>query len=235
MKVAIMQPYLFPYIGYFQLIHAVDAFVIYDDVNFIKGGWIHRNRILMNGQPIYFSIPLKKRSSFIAINNTEINQDLFDKWKMKFLKSLQISYGKAPYYIETVALIEGVLNKHYLTISDLAIQSVQAICEILSVKTNILVSSKDFYNTKPLPKTERLINITKDLQGDTYVNPIGGLELYHHDDFNTKNIQLLFLKSNPIAYKQFENNFMPWLSIIDVMMFNSKDTVKSMLNEYTLE
>ncbi|VXC55839.1 WbqC family protein [Chryseobacterium sp. 8AT] len=110
MKIAVMQPYIFPYIGYFQLIKAVDKFIFYDDVNYIKGGWINRNNILINKNKSLFTIPLDKASPFITINETNINLKIFREWRLKFLKTMEQSYKKAPYYSQTYSII--VKNKN---------------------------------------------------------------------------------------------------------------------------
>src|SRR4051812_42347879 len=104
MRLAIMQPYIFPYIGYFQLIAAVDAFVIYDDVNYIKQGWINRNRILFNGKDLLFTVPLENASSFKKINEVSVHKHLYEGWKVKFGKSLRATYFKAPYFNEIISL-----------------------------------------------------------------------------------------------------------------------------------
>jgi hypothetical protein len=236
MKLAIMQPYIFPYIGYFQLINTVDTFVFYDDVNYIKGGWINRNKILVNKAPYLFSIALNNSSSFIAINQTKLNSDKFAKGNEKLLRTIEQSYKKAPYFDNVFPLINDfLLDYKKLTISDLAIDSVLLISKYLELKTEFKVSSLHFPETKGFDKIDRLIEICKKEQVSNYVNPIGGLELYDKNQFRNHNLKLNFLKSNPIEYKQFNNEFVPWLSILDVMMFNSKTRVLSMLNEYELE
>ncbi len=234
MKVAIMQPYLFPYIGYFQLINAVDTFVFYDDVNFIKSGWIHRNRVLIKGEPKYFSVPLSNQSSFIEISKTEINEKLYETRNSQFLKSLQINYSKAPFFQETFNLVESVLKTTKKTIADLAIDSTKEICNYLSITSKFKKSSMHFSETPHLKGGERLIEMCKMLESKSYINPIGGLELYDKKIFKEQGLDLLFLKSNPIVYKQFSNEFIPNLSIIDVLMFNSKEQVREMLNQYEL-
>ncbi len=234
MKLAIMQPYLLPYIGYFQLINTVDCLVFYDDVNFIKGGWIHRNRIIINGEPIYFSVPIEKQSSFLRINETQINNKLIQNWKNKFLKTLLVNYTKAPFFDSTYELISKILNNQHKTISELAISSIIQVSEFLELPTKFKRSSLDFPETTTLKGAERLIEICKTSHANTYINPIGGQELYSKEQFSKKAIKLFFLKNKPIQYKQFDNKFVSWLSIIDVLMFNSKVEVVKMLNEYEL-
>jgi len=235
MRIAIMQPYLFPYIGYFQLIRAVDKFIIYDDVNFIKQGWINRNQVLVQGSKQLFTVPLQKQSSFININETFINQKQFEKWKIKFLRTIEQSYKKAPFFEQVNQLINNVLSNvnDEVAISTVALKSLLGISNFLDLNTEFVLTSS-LYNNIHLKGQERIIDISKKEQAKKYINPIGGVDLYNKEDFYKENIQLNFLKSNNIQYKQFKNEFVPWLSIIDVVMFNSKEEIKEMLNNYTL-
>lgn len=232
MKVAIMQPYFFPYIGYFQLINAVDTFVFYDDVNFIKKGWVNRNKILSNNKVYLFTIPLVGASQNKKINEIDVLVSL--KWKDKFLKNIKESYSKAPYFESTFELITGVFNGKFETISDLAVLSILHISEYLELPTMFSRSSLDFPESKELKGAERLLEICKTSNADTYINPIGGQELYDKEKFINDGVELYFLKSKEIQYKQFNNEFLPWLSIIDVLMFNSKEEIKTFLNNFNL-
>ncbi len=231
MTLGIMQPYIFPYIGYFQLINSVDKFVIYDDVNFINKGWINRNRILNNGKESLFSIPLKEASQNKLINEIEVNWD--NSWKNKFLKTLEQCYKKAPFYQDVLPLIEQTISLDNEVISKVIENNLKLVCEYLAIKTEIISSSSIYKNTH-LKAQERILDICLQERATQYVNPIGGLELYDKDFFEAKNIELNFIKSNPIEYKQYKNEFVPWLSMIDILMFNSKEEIKSLLNSYEL-
>lgn len=230
-----MQPYFMPYIGYFQLINAVDKFIIYDDVNFIKQGWINRNQILIQGSKQFFTVPLKKQSSFLKINETFINNNQFEKWKIKFLKTIEQSYSKAPFFEQVNPIINKVLSSFdvELTISDLAFNSLLEISNFLMLETKFVLSSS-LYDNCNLVGQERILNICKKEEAKEYINLFGGVDLYNKNSFLKENIKLNFIKSNLIEYKQFKNKFVPWLSIIDVLMFNDKEEIKEMLNEYTL-
>ena len=234
MKIAIMQPYFFPYIGYFQLIKDVDLFVFYDDVNFIKGGWINRNRLIQKNVSFMFTVPLTNISSNKKINEIKISSNEFNKWKKKFFKTIEQNYYKAPFFNETVDIINITLNSEFKTISDLAIVSIVNTCNYLGIKTNFEISSQKHSESKLLKREERLVAICKKNECKTYINPIGGRELYTKEYFIKKGIELLFLKSNDISYNQFSNIYVPNLSIIDVLMFNSNERIKELLNEYKL-
>ncbi|MBB6005300.1 WbqC family protein [Arcicella rosea] len=231
MKIAIMQPYIFPYIGYFQLINAVDKFIIYDDVSFINKGWINRNRILVNGKDSLFTIPLKEASQNKLINSIEVNWD--SAWKSKFLKTIEQSYKKAPYYQQILPLIEDLLNTEKSIFSEIIFENLTQICQYLGIKTEIVPSSSIYQNTA-LKAQERIIDICEQEKIDTYINPIGGLELYDKAAFQTIGKELFFIKSKAICYTQFKNEFVPWLSIIDVLMFNSLEQISVLLNDYEL-
>lgn len=231
MRLAIMQPYIFPYIGYFQLVNAVDHFVFYDDVTFIKQGWINRNNILLNGKPHLFTIPLQNASSYQLIHDTKISA--VSNWSSKFLKTIEQAYKKAPQYQEVFSLVEKTLNHEYESIGDLAKMSIKNVSDYLGIKTVFTDTSKIFQNNE-LSAQNRVLDICQKLKTENYINPIGGQELYSKEVFKENAIDLFFIKSKPIAYKQFENEFVPYLSIIDLMMFNEKEQVLSFTNQYEL-
>ena len=228
-----MQPYFMPYVGYFQMIKAVDKFVFYDDVNYIKQGWINRNKILVNNNEFLFTVPLQKASPFVFIKDTEINDKMYENWKVKFSLTILQSYKKAPYFPEINDLVKNIVETECNTISQLAIKSVIEISKYLDLKAKFFVASER-YDNKELERKERLMNICKKEKANHYINAIGGQELYSKADFMKEKIQLDFIKSKPIEYKQFNNEFVPWLSIIDVLMFNSVEDINEMLNQYEL-
>lgn len=234
MKIAIMQPYFFPFIGYFQLVNAVDKFVFYDDVNYIKRGWINRNRILSNEHDVFITIPLKKASQNYLINETYISYD--KKQINKILTTIRMSYTKAPFYNEVYGVIEGVFEnvKESYLISELAANTVIRVSEYLGIETVFEYSSKLYSNTKGLDKAERLMEICKANSSKEYINVAAGRNIYSKEMFAVHNIDIKFIESKPIEYKQYGNEFIPWLSIIDVLMFNSVDEVRRMLNQYSL-
>lgn len=231
MKLGIMQPYFFPYIGYWQLMNAVDKYVIYDDVNFIKGGWINRNRILVNGKPQYFNVQMKGASPFKLINEVEVNNSEISV--NKNLKTIYMAYHKAPNFLKVNLLIEKILKNQTPNLAEYVINSIKSIAEYLNIKTEIIISSKLSKNNE-LKNQDKVIDICKKLNATDYYNAIGGMELYSFDDFRKNGINLSFLKTNDISYEQFNNEFVPNLSIIDVMMFNSQEEIKAMLNDFTL-
>lgn len=233
MKVAIMQPYIFPYIGYFQLIHAVDSFVFYDDVNFIKRGWINRNRILIDGDEKLISFPCIKASQNKLINEVKIN--LKNKEYNSILKTIYHAYKNTPKFKNIYPIIESILQANVNNISELAILSIKKISHHLDINTDFLISSHNYSNSKGMDKADRLIYITKELKSDEYINAFGGRDIYSKKYFRNNRIELQFLKPIIKEYNQNTTKFTPNLSIIDVLMFNDKSTIKNIfLNSYEL-
>ena len=228
MNLAVMQPYLFPYIGYWQLIDAVDIFVIYDDVNFIKQGYINRNKILQNQKAHLFTLELIGASSNKKINDIKIGGN-----SNKLLRTIKQNYSKAPFYKDVSLVLEDILNNEEKELSKFLGFSLVKIAKYLNINTKFLYSS-DIKNDKTFKAQDRLIEMSKILNATGYINSIGGVELYDKEVFSQNNINLNFLKSSEILYKQFNNEFVPNLSIVDILMFNSQDNIKNMLTQFEL-
>ena len=231
MKVGIMQPHFLPYIGYWQLLNAVDKYVIYDDVNFIKGGWINRNRMLVNGEPKLFNIQMQGASPNKLINEIEVSNNKV--WKKKLLKTIENSYRKAPFYTDVFPIIEEIINYDECNLAKYLANSIKKVCNYLNIETELIVSST-LYKDNSLKAQEKVIAICKELKATEYYNAIGGQELYSYENFGADGIKLSFLKTNEIIYKQFDNSFISNLSILDILMFNSIEEIKSFLENYEL-
>lgn len=231
MKIAIMQPYFFPYIGYFQLIGAVDKFIFLDDVNFINKGWINRNNILLNAKPFRFTIPLKNASQNRKINEIEIVTD--SKLFTNFLKIIEQAYKNAPNYEIISELLHQLFTFEIDAIGNLAKQSIILTCQYIGLNTHFINSSAEYKNDD-LKGENRIIDICSKEKADTYINPMGGLELYNSKIFIENSIELKFIKPAQVKYDQFGEEFVPLLSIIDILMFNSKELIQKFLREYEL-
>lgn len=247
-----MQPYVFPYIGYFQLVYAAEVFVFYDDVNFINRGWINRNRILVNGKDHIFTIPCKDASQNKLIKDIAIAAD--PKAMDKILSTIRMAYSKAPYFADVYPVIEKTLSiteyaeqsssvfpslsvpvPYQSTIAHMAISSVVNICDYLGLQRIWRISSEQ-YDNRELKKADRLIDICHREGIDHYINASGGKEIYTHEYYASKGIKLNFLNPQRIEYPQFKNEFVPWLSMIDILMFNSReDIVNRILPAYHLD
>lgn len=232
MKIAIMQPYFFPYLGYFQLIQSVDNFVVYDDVNFIKRGWVNRNNILLNNKAQLITIPLLASSQNKLIKDIEIVRE--DKWKVNLFKTIEQAYRRAPYFTPTLELLESVVFSNTDSISELNIQSIKQTLKYLNIEKKLITSSKK-YDNDHLKAQERILNICL-IEGSSHYNNLpGGMHLYDKAIFEEHGIVLNFIEPTFKNYKQFNNEFVSGLSMIDILMFNKKEDVKQMLNEYSLQ
>lgn len=230
MKLGIMQPYFFPYLGYWQLINAVDKYVVYDDVTFIKGGWISRNNILLNGTGHMITLQLDNASSFRNINEIAISVNV--KARTKILKTIEQAYKKAPFYEKIMPMLENLIMNSKM-ISELNYEAILCINHYIGIDTEILLSSQ-IEKDCSLKGEEKVIHICNRLGADAYYNAIGGIELYHQAHFLKNNLELFFVKMRDVSYKQYDNEFVPNLSIIDVLMFNPVEKIRTYLNEYDL-
>lgn len=226
MKVAIMQPYFFPYIGYFQLVAAVDSFVFYDDVNFIKGGWINRNRLCLSGNIRYFSVPLSGASPNLKIN--EIKTQPLSTWHKKMVESVRQSYSKAPNFKVAFDLFMDVLQGADDGLSNLAKASVIKTSKALGL-TAMFIETSTVYENSHLGGCARVLDICLKEKAGHYVNLPGGRHLYNPDTFSGKGVQLDFIDPVLRPYGQFDRSFVPGLSILDVIMFNRFDEAKELL------
>jgi hypothetical protein len=231
MKAAIMQPYLFPYLGYFQRAAAVDAFVFHDDDNYKKGGWVNRNRILVNEKARYFTLCIVKASSNKLIKDLEIVADPANRNRITNI--IRSYYSKAPMLKEIMPMLEGLINNPEKNLSDYIESAFRCLCGYLGIKAAFLRSS-ELKKDPALKGQDKVIDILKKVGATEYINPIGGSALYSKDVFKKNAIELNFIKMREIKYAQFDGKFVPDLSIVDVLMFNPKDAVKNMLNSYEI-
>lgn len=222
------QPYLFPFIGYWQLINIADTYVISDSMQYIKKGYVNRNFILIEGKRHMFSLEVLGVRSEKLINEVEVGNN-----SKKILKSIFHAYKKAPYFNEVYPLIEKILLHNEKNLAKYIGNSIKKIAQFLDIDTKIIYLS-DLQGNTTLKAQNRTIDICTRLNADRYINAIGGQELYSKVSFKEKNIELNFLQTELIEYNQFDNEFVPYLSIIDIMMFNNKSDISKMLKEYTL-
>jgi hypothetical protein len=222
-----MQPYVFPYLGYFKLINAVDRFIVLDDVNYIKRGWINRNRILVNGREYLFTIPITAVSQNKKINEVFISEK-YPVWKEKFLRTMKRAYCKAPYFSTVMDLLHEILIFPEKKLSFFLSNSLKEICGYLHINTQLIKTSA-IYEKRDFKGEERIIDICKQNQAKEYLNLPGGNGLYSKSRFQRENILLRFIDSSIPPYKQGKNEFIPNLSILDVMMFNDKEKIMNMM------
>ena len=232
MKLAIMQPYFLPYIGYFQLMNSVDKFVIYDNIEYTKKGWINRNRILGNGADALISLPLKKDSDYLSV----IERFLADSWaadRVSMLNRIRESYRKSPQFNEVFPLVERCLKFENHNLFHFIFNAIQEVKTYLGITTPLVVSST-VKADHSLKSEQKVLDICRVMGATTYINPIGGLDLYQKPNFNKHGIELSFIKPENIQYTQFKEPFVPRLSILDVMMFNTSNDCSQMLRSFRL-
>ncbi|WP_219117196.1 WbqC family protein [Janthinobacterium sp. UMAB-56] len=227
MRVAIMQPYFLPYIGYFQLIAVADLFIVYDNIKYTKKGWINRNRMLLNDKDTTFTLPLKNASDHLHICEREISPQ-FDAEKL--LNQFKGAYQRAPYLRETMALLESIVHHPAANLFEFLLHSLVETCEHLGIATPFQRSSEIAID-HALKGQDKVLALCQATGADRYINPIGGLQLYREADFLAKGIVLEFLQSRLPPYPQSGGEFVPWLSIIDVMMFTSPASLQTAIRQ----
>jgi len=226
MKLAIMQPYLFPYLGYYQLAASVDRWVFHDDVMYIKQGYINRNNILVDGAAHRFSVPIRSQSDSRPINEHHAIPPFH-----KILKVISQAYAKSPCYSRVFPLVESVLDGRETNIARMAGASLHAVFDYLGIRIQTGWSS-EMCGHQRLKGQDRVLVICKALGVSEYVNPIGGVELYDEEAFAARGIRLLFHRMRHVSYHQGGFPFVPNLSMIDVLMHNDPDKATTLLREY---
>jgi len=228
-----MQPYFFPYIGYFQLIHAVDVFVFLDDVPFIKKGWINRNRLAFNETATWFTVPLRGQSQHTLINDVRIAPEEFRRWRRKFMLSLQHFYGKAPHYQTGMALVDEVLAPDSDRMANLAVTAITACCRLLGITTRFFSSSA--FSGSDLRGEERLIDLCNQASATEYINAPGGIGLYTKERFARNGLGLQFLLPGDIAYQADTVTHRLEFSILDAVMWCGPERISdNFLQQYSL-
>lgn len=218
-----MQPYFLPYLGYYQLIHSVDLFVIYDNIKYTKKGWINRNRMLQNGKDVMFSLPLKNDSDFLTIRDRQLATS-FNRGKL--LKSIENAYRNAPFFDQTFSLITKIVGHVDENLFQFLREALTSSCGHLGVATQFQISSEIAIDHK-LKGQDKVLALCSAVGATTYINAIGGTELYSRAEFQERGINLEFIRSKPYEYRQFDGAFVPSLSILDAMMFNAIPTLQT--------
>ncbi|MBK7001258.1 MAG: WbqC family protein [Rhodoferax sp.] len=228
MKVAIMQPYFLPYIGYYQLIAAVDLFILYDNIKYTKKGWFNRNRMLQNGKEVMFSLPLKSGSDYLNVCERELST-AFNRDKL--LNQFRGAYHRAPYFSQTFALVEEIIRHENTNLFKFLRHAIVKTCAHLGINTEIRNSS-DVAIDHSLKNQDKVLALCKAVNAKTYVNSIGGLNLYSAQVFRSCGLNLMFIRPRSFEYAQLGNGFVPWLSIVDVLMFNPQDRVQTCIHSH---
>lgn len=255
MRLGMMQPYFFPYLGYYQGILAVDKYILYDNLNYIKEGWMNKNRYLVVDQkPTYFIVRVKEKSSYKKINEIELVEGEY--WRKKILKSIFYNYKNSPFFDEVYPIVEGVVKAPVRYLTNLNAKSIIAVCKYLDIETEIVTDTKKYCHLEnrlkhgdknvssrfpsiQLEKSEekviRIIEVCHREGADTFINTVAGQDLYEKKEFEKNGIDLFFLKTKDFRYPQLADQFYPNLSIIDVLMNCGKEGTKELLREHILK
>lgn len=223
-RIAVMQPYFLPYIGYFQLMASVDRFVVFDDVNYITRGWVNRNRMLIDGRPHWFTLPLRDASQNRLICETTLLPER--AWRDKLLRSFRLAYARAPGLVPTMALLERVLGCETLALDVFLLHSLQQLAEHLALDTEIVPSSRGYGNAG-LRGQQRILDICSRERATSYLNAPGGQALYDAEAFAAAGVRLEFIAPRLPVYPQGRSEHVAGLSIIDTLMFNELAQVRS--------
>ena len=231
MIASIMQPYFFPYLGYFQLVRASDVFVAYDTVQYIRGGWINRNRILGDHGPAWFTLPVEYGGIAATIDRRRY-ADPDGRARQRLVRTLHHRYRRAPHYRAAMAVLEPLLMNPEPGVAAYNLHLIRSLSAHLGIDTRIELAS-----ALPVARAGGvggLVAICHHLGARTYLNAIGGTGLYARDDFARAGLDLRFLRSEAAPYAQFGGEPVASLSIIDVLMFNDRERIAAMLDQYRL-
>jgi hypothetical protein len=230
--VSIVQPYLFPYLGYIQILAAVDTFVVFDTAQFIRRGWIHRNRILLDGAAYPFTLPVVKAPQDTLIKDIELAAE--PGHRKKLLRTMEQTYRSAPRYAEVMPLVEAVLNHPTASLNDLLRYQFEQLQRLVGWDTTLVwASERSWTPTEAGPET-RILGMVQDLGADRYINPAGGVHLYDPEVFRQAGVDLQFHHMDPVHYPQGNHPYVSHLSIIDVLMWNPPEALPGLLAAYRL-
>lgn len=229
-----MQPYFLPYIGYFSLINHVDEFILFDTPQFIRHGWIERNRVSkVNGESLYISLPLVKMPRKTPILKMRLKET--ENWKRKILAQLAPYKKKAPHYYAVINLLNSIFELESEDLVEINFFALRKVCDYLDITTPIKIWSKMNVKIEEVKAADEwALEITKALDFQEYINPIGGKSFFHTEKYHNNGIKISFFEQKSVEYRQLSENFIPNLSIIDTLMFNDVDFVKNLLNEFKL-
>lgn len=233
MTFALMQPYFFPYIGYFSLIENVDHFMIFDDTQYVKKSWMSRNRLLntSNGCPFYVHAEIQK-----PVYKARLNEVLLaggDQWKLKILEQLKNYKRIAPFYDEVKEMITDLLlSNQSKGLSEFCISSIRYLVSYLSIETEITIYSEENPQLENEPEASTWgLETAKAMKASKYVNSPGGVEFILPEPFSEAGIKLGFIEPKLEAYKQGGGGFIPYLSILDVLLFNGPERTLDMIKK----
>jgi len=207
------------------LIESADLFIVYDNIKYTKKGWINRNRILKDGKKALVSVPLKSNSNYLDVRDRKLSEDFR---RTKLVNQIKGAYQSAPNFLQVFPMVEKTILNDEFNLFRFLLNTIVNVCEYLKITTEITISSSISID-HTLKSQNKVIALCREVGATIYINPVGGRELYSKNFFQSEGIKLKFIEPYPFYYDQFENEFVPWLSIIDVMMFNSVGVIREYL------
>ena len=234
MKISVMQPYFFPYLGYFSLIQDSDVFVVLDNVQYVRRGWMNRNRVIgKNQSPVYFHLSTIKAPQKTMTRQIKIDHNR--EWKKTLLDKLDYYEKSAPYFEETKAMVERLISFETDSLCDMNIHILEELCKFLGITTKfVLASDLEIDESKIIETDDWGLEITKTFGASDYINLWGGRHIYSVNKYNNSNITLKFIENELVYYNQHNEMFIKSLSIIDVLMYNDRAETMDLINKYSV-
>lgn len=230
-----MQPYFFPYPGYFSLIKATNKWIVFDTPQYANYSWMNRNRIINCNDDnwMYFIVPLKKRPLRTSINSIVIQNEV--NWKEKIISQLGYYKKHAPYYNHVVEFLRETLTSEFVKLSDLNIHTLKATCKYIGIDFNYEIYSEMNLQIEDIHAPDEWgLNICKAMGVSKFINPERGQNFIDRQKYLNEKVDIKFLEYRYPDYDQKMEEFIPGLSIIDAMMFNSPKELKVILEDYKL-
>ncbi|TWU05756.1 WbqC family protein [Stieleria varia] len=221
MRIAAMQPYFLPYLGYFSLIAATDRFVVFDPVQYIRHGWINRNRILhpTSGEPQFITVPVAKHCRSTPIRDIQISDQT--DWRSKILGQVAHYRRRAPFFDQAMTVLRDCLGCPATSIVELNVHSLHVVCDALQISFQPIAFNELLPEMSEAEHPGRwAVEISKAMGASEYINPVNGRDIFHAAEFAAAGVRLTFLSNDLAPYSQFNESFSPALSILDVLMFN---------------
>ena len=231
MKLGIMQPYFFPYLGHFDLINLVDEWIVFDTPQYMRHHWVNRNRVLHpNAGWQYITVPLRKHPQDTPINQVQIAME--NDWRNRILRQLEHYRREAPYYKQVAGFLEECFSEASPNLSETNILTLRKTCQRLGISTPFHVFSQmDLALTEDVEGPgDWALNISRVVGASEYVNPPGGAALFNESKFTADNIKLTIQAFMNMIYPCGPYQFEPGLSVLDVMMWNSPEQIKQYLD-----
>lgn len=223
-----MQPYFFPYIGYFQLMKAVETFIMLDDAQYVERSWMNRNRINLNDRPAWITMPVRNASRDLAINQRFYM--LADGIPV-INRKIQAAYSKSPFFADISAMLAGIFEYADANVARFNSNLLISVGRALDLHCQVHFAS-EFDNPLHFRGEARILDLCQRLGVTHYVNAIGGTSLYQNESFRSVGIRLSFIRTRTVPQQAPID--IGHLSIIHDMMQTGTECTRELLNMYDL-